>query len=327
MNMEAFEKELAVMIKRRAADLYILPYKSYYRLLVTSQGKVEIQNEVSRDYGQRLIAYLKYRADMAISEHRRPQLGALQWHYGPEKVNLRLSSVGDYQGRESLVVRFIYHLTAANYHLLFPDQWYQLKRLLSQRGLILFAGPMGSGKTTTMYRLVREVADQQVVMTIEDPVEIDEPRFVQLQVNELAGMGYPELLRLGLRHRPDIFIIGEIRDVQTATMTVRAALSGHLVLGTIHAQNGYGVLARLLQLGVEPYYLQQVLTGICYQRLIPQMNKSPAVLFDLLVGRQLQEGLNDRTKAGMTDEWTKHLEEAVSQGKVARQVQEAFRAG
>lgn len=316
--MESFAKELAVVINRRIADLYILPYKNYYRLMVADQGQLELFKKVSLDYGQRFITYLKYRADMAVSEHRRPQLGAMDWHLGPEKVNLRLSSVGDYQGRESLVVRFIYQLTSANYHLLFPQQWHNLKALLHRRGLILFAGPMGSGKTTTMYQLARELADHQIVMTIEDPVEIAEPRFIQLQVNELAGMDYQQLLRLGLRHRPNVFIVGEIRDPQTAQMTIQAALSGHLVLGTIHAQNVYGVLARLEQLGVAPYYLDQVLNGICYQRLLIQKNKSPAVLFDFLVGTDLRQEMVERKGRGMTNDWATYLQQAVTSDKITQ---------
>lgn len=325
--MEAFEKELAVIIHRRAADLYILPFKHYYRLIITDQGSLETLKEVPKDYGQRFIAYLKYRADMAVSEHRRPQLGAMKWQAGPETINLRLSSVGDYQGRESLVVRFIYHLTADNYHLLFPQQWQELKYLLKRRGLILFAGPMGSGKTTTMYQLAQGFADNQVVMTIEDPVEVAEARFIQLQVNELAGMGYQELLRLGLRHRPNVFIIGEIRDPQTAQMTVRAALSGHLVLGTIHAQNVCGVIARLEQLGVAPYYLEQVLTGVCYQRLISLQNKSPAVLFDLLDGKQLHQEIAARKGTGMTDKWASYLQKAVADGKISTFEAAKFKEG
>lgn len=325
--MKGFEKEIAVAIGHRAADLYILPYRKYYRLLMTCQGELQVIKEVSPDYGQRLISFLKYRADMTVSEHRRPQLGAMEWQRGPEIVNLRLSSVGDYQGRESLVVRFIYHLSPANYHLLFPDQWQQLKKLLKQRGLILFAGPMGSGKTTTMYQLARELAGHQVVMTIEDPVEIHEPRFIQLQVNELAGMDYQQLLRLGLRHRPDVFIIGEIRDPETAKMTIRAALSGHLVLGTVHAQNVYGVIARLEQLGVPNFYLYQVLTGICYQRLLPLRAGSQAVLFDMLAGNRIEEALCKQGKWGMTDEWKRHLNQAQGRGEITVQIATAFAQG
>lgn len=247
----------------------------------------------------------------------------MSWHCGPEKINLRLSSVGDYQGRESLVVRFIYQLTDDRYHLLFPQQWQELKSLLHRRGLVLFAGPMGSGKTTTMYQLARELAQDQIVMTIEDPVEINEPRFIQLQINELAGMGYQQLLRLGLRHRPNVFIIGEIRDPQTAVMTVQAALSGHLVLGTVHARDAYGVIARLVQLGVEPYYLEQVMTGVCYQRLLMRTDDQQAVLFDLLSGAVLVDEIKQQKGRGMTNAWAQYLEQAVATTQIT--TEEAIR--
>ena len=325
--MEAFEKDLTVIISQRVADLYILPFKHYYRLLIARQGELKTFKEVPTEYGQRFIAYLKYRADMAVSEHRRPQLGAMSWHCGSERVNMRLSSVGDYQGRESLVVRFIYRLTSDSYHLLFPQQWQELKGLLHRRGLILFAGPMGSGKTTTMYQLSRELADDQVVMTIEDPVEINEPDFIQLQINELAGMGYQQLLRLGLRHRPNVFIIGEIRDPQTAMMTIQAALSGHLVLGTVHARDAYGVVARLVQLGVAPYYLEQVMTGVCSQRWLTRRDRSPAVLFDLLTGDKLLEEIRNQKGRGMTDAWTQYLKRAVATTLVTAGEAQKFQNG
>src|SRR5699024_12255697 len=124
-----------------------------------------------------------------------------------------------------------------------------------QTGLILVGGRIGAGKTTTMYQLARQLCPKQIVLTIEDPVESDHPEFIQLQVNELAGMDYESLLKLGLRHRPDVFIIGESRDSQTAAMSVQAALSGHLVFGTIHARDASGVVSRLLQFGTDSYYI------------------------------------------------------------------------
>lgn len=314
--MQQFEKELATIIAKRASDLYILPLNDYYQLRLSIAGKVKLFKEVSPEYGERLISFLKYRANMAVSEHRRPQLGAISWQCGREKVNLRLSSVGDYQGKESLVVRFIYRLSADEFNFLVPKQWQELQDTIMHRGLMLFAGPMGVGKTTTMYHLAHSLLPDKVVLSIEDPVEIDEPAFIQLQVNELAGMDYQSLLRLGLRHRPDIFIIGEIRDPQTASMTVRAALSGHLVLGTIHARTVYGAIARLEQLGVDRYYIQQALSGICYQRLLPTTNNEQAVLCDLLFQPDLQQAINNQQGGRMTNEWAKNLEKAVAANKI-----------
>lgn len=321
-----FSRDIAVLIRRRVSDLYVLPYRNYYRLLTMRGGRLRLYQQLPLSTGQRLIAYLKYRADMAVSEHRRPQAGSLCWHAPSQTVDLRLSSVGDYRGQESLVVRFIYRLRK-DYRILIPAQWQSLLDNAKQRGLMLFAGPMGSGKTTTMYRLARQFAKQQVVMTIEDPVEIDEPSFIQLQVNELAQMSYQQLLKVGLRHRPQIFIIGEIRDPRTAQMAIQAALSGHLVLATVHARNVYGVMARLAQLSIEPYYLQQAVNSVCYQRLLPTTkDHEVAVMFDLLSGDELQTGFVHR-KVGMTSAWSKQLAACVASGKLAPSVAEYYQAG
>ena len=137
-----------------------------------------------------MMTYLKYQANMAVSEHRRPQSGAWRWQYRNQTINIRLSTVGDFRGYESMVLRFIYPLQSLSYQMLKPEQWGKLKQMASQAGLVLFAGPMGSGKTTTMYRLVREQYSQAIVLTIEDPVEVIEEHFIQLQVNSFAGMVY-----------------------------------------------------------------------------------------------------------------------------------------
>lgn len=172
-----------------------------------------------------------------------------------------------------------------------------------------------------MYRLAREVKKEQVVMTIEDPVEIEEPWFIQTQVNELAGLSYQELLRVSLRHRPHILIIGEVRDPMTAKMAVRAGLAGQLVLATVHARSAGGVYTRLRQLGVSELDLAQAVTGACYQRLVPLASEGAAVLFDFASPGQEKETRK------VTPLWVKHLGEAVANGKITQETAEEFAAG
>lgn len=324
--MEKFNELIKMAIHKRCSDIFILPFNDKFRILLCINGKKKIYKKVTKEEGQRLIGYLKYRGNMTVSEHRRPQTGAIQWISENGNVDLRLSSVGNYQGQESLVVRFIYPLKIINYNILIKEQWKRIRELTKQRGLILFAGPMGSGKTTTMYRLLRREAEQKVVMTIEDPVEIEEPNFIQLQVNEQAKMGYQELLRVGLRHRPDTFIIGEIRDSQTAQMAVQAALSGHLVLATVHAKNARGAVTRLKQLGIENYYLYQVLTGICYQRLLPTID-GPGVLFEILEGQTLENCIGSQGKRGISDEWQKQLRDLFSTQQISAETINTYKNG
>ena len=316
-------------MKNRISDLYILPLKDQCRILHHDVTGVMTTKQISRDEGNQLISYLKYQANMAVSEHLRPQVGALKTTVNNEIVNLRLSSVGDYNGLEPLVIRFIYSLDDHSQHELVPGQTKILQQLVQHRGLILFSGPMGSGKTTTMYQLARQTMKNKIVMTIEDPVEIAENNFIQLQVNNQAEMSYDHLLKVGLRHRPEAFIIGEIRDTQTAKMAVRAALSGHLVLSTVHAKNVFGAISRMEQLGIERYYLSQVLTGVCYQRLIPTTQDTLAVLYDLLTEDQLEFAIDQVTQRQnkMTALWQGYLAESVKKHEITQTTATAFQEG
>lgn len=318
------EKLLRTACDGKITDLYFLPYRHQYRVLTNRNGQVEEIKRFPGEDGQRLITYLKYQANMTVSEHRRPQTGSWYYHHDQQRVNLRLSTVGDYDARESLVVRLIYPLKNQDYHTLVKSQWSALKTLVKGHGLMLFAGPMGSGKTTTMYRLLKECYQHQVVLTIEDPVEIEEQTFIQLQVNDLAKMSYQELLKLGLRHRPQILIIGEIRDPLTAQAAIEAALSGHLVLATIHAKSARGVIPRLKQLGISDYYIDQALCGACYQRLIPVKGTDhSAVLFDI----QNHDELMEKKGSVMSEEWQQLLRQLCQQQQITATVEKQFWQG
>jgi len=294
---------LAAARAKRVSDIYVLPQQTGYQIRLRQLGAVTTWRQVTAQLGRQLITYFKFQANMAVSENRRPQVGAMTWPGPPEPLELRFSTVGDYVGRESLVIRVIYPYHTGQMAYLDGTQPVQLQQLAQRRGLLLFAGPTGSGKTTTMYTIARELA--VAVLTIEDPVEIKEADFIQLQVNEAAEMDYEALVKVGLRHRPDVFIIGEIRDTVTAQAAVRAALSGHLVLTTVHAQSAGGAIPRLTELGVPLVQLRQVLTGSCYQRLIPRLQDGPAVLLDILTGDQLWQAAKTTT-----ERWRQTLEEA-----------------
>lgn len=325
--MEKFRKIINDAIKNRSSDLFIIPNRNHYRILSCIRNEKKIIEKLTMAEGYQMMAYFKYRGNMIVSEHRRPQIGALKWQSSNgEPIDLRLSTVGNYRAQESMVIRFIYPLKSVDYRVSFPEQWRGITELTRSRGLILFAGPMGSGKTTTMYQLAKTLAKEELVMTIEDPVEIEETDFLQLQVNDKASMGYQNLLKVGLRHRPDDFIIGEIRDMQTAMLAIQAALSGHLVLATVHAMNAYGVIARLRQLGIEKYYLQQGLTGICYQRLLP-LRDGDAVLFDLLSGKELLTAVEEEGMRGMSDDWQQHLKELWKKGEISLANYQKFKNG
>ena len=214
---------------------------------------------------------------------------------------------------ESLVIRILKQQFKENTTLstYFPDTVEVLKHLIGRKsGLLLFSGPVGSGKTTTIYQLLRErlFHESLQIITMEDPVEMYESKFLQVEVNERAGIGYDTIIRASLRHHPDVLMIGEIRDEATARMAIRGALTGHLMIATIHAKNTLGVVGRLQELQITGEQLRQTLIGISTQRLIPRycprcngachyncqyypVHQKRLALFEILAGKELKEVL------------------------------------
>lgn len=301
-------------IAQQASDLYFLPYYQTYRLYLRTSAGMTFFQTITADCAKAWLNHLKFTAKMALSETRRPQLGARRIVIGKQTIFLRLSTVGSFQNQESLVIRFIYPNTTAVQYLM-PDQLTQLIQICQRRGLVVLAGPTGSGKTTTLYQLATKLGQNKMVMAIEDPIEIFKAEFLQLQVNEAAGMTYSTLLKVALRHRPDIMIIGEIRDAQTAEAAVNAALSGHLVLSTVHARTARKVSTRLVELGVDAATLTHCLTAVAYQRLLPTTS-GPAALLDIY----------EPEAGGKTNEksWQQSLVDAAKLGQIDATTRQAF---
>lgn len=256
---------------QRVSDMYLFPHPKGYQITFRQNNQQRLYRQINQSLGEKILVHLKYLADMDVAEKRRMQVGSATYPLD-EKVALRLrfSTVADYQNRESMVVRFLYTAEYGGTFITFLPKMYQkLLKESRKSGLYLFSGPTGSGKTTTMYHLAQHLAKNQQVITIEDPVEMEQPAFLQLQINEAIEATYERLVQLCLRHRPDILIVGEIRDEQTARAVVRGALTGHTIFSTVHASDGPGVWLRLIELGVSPEELKQCLKGITYQRLLP----------------------------------------------------------
>ena len=266
MVQEIAQKIIATAKEKKAQDIYFIPKEKSYELHMRVGDERCLVDSYEFDVLAAVISHFKFVAGMNVGEKRRSQLGSCDYQYGEKKSSLRLSTVGDYRGHESLVIRLL-HDEEQELHFWFQDM-NELGGQYRQRGLYLFAGPVGSGKTTLMYHLAQLKFSGQQVMSIEDPVEIKQEAMLQLQLNETIGMTYDSLIKLSLRHRPDLLIIGEIRDRETARAVVRASLTGATVFSTIHAKSVRGVYERLLELGVSEDELRMVLQGVCYQRLI-----------------------------------------------------------
>ena len=309
-------------VKIRASDIFFLPKKGGYKLRLRA-GDLEERPDLTLEAGNELVNWFKYQAEMDIAEHRRPQVGSMVVNLAGQDYWLRLSSVGDYRGKDSLVIRIIYSLGESRYF--FPDQFKDLVDLCWRRGMIVTSGPTGSGKTTTMYELARRLSQTKMVMTIEDPVEVYEESFFQAQVNAGAGISYASLLKAALRHRPDVLIIGEIRDEETAHLAVDAALSGHLVLATVHAKSTYQTISRLESLGVKNNELVNCLTAVSYQRLLPG-EKGPACLLDLASREDLLAALGQSVRGNFAA-WEENLSRLVEKGEISADVARQYKGG
>lgn len=265
-------QELAKTIIRQAYDLnaqdiYMLPRDGEYELLLRVGDERRRLDVCGTDRMANLISHFKFVAGMTVGEKRRSQLGSCDYQVDEDlKVSLRLSTVGDYRGQESLVIRLLHSQQSVLSYWFDGDK--KVREAVGGRGLYLFSGPVGSGKTTLMHQLIADTFKELQVISIEDPVEIKNSQLLQLQVNESIGMTYDNLIKLSLRHRPDILIIGEIRDTQTARAVIRASLTGAMVFSTIHAKSIPGVYARLLELGVTRAELENSLGLVAYQRFI-----------------------------------------------------------
>lgn len=252
---------------QQASDIYLIPDTQGYRCGFYTRSGIKWHQSLTQSEGEHMIRYLKYKGGLDLSDGRRPQDGRIRFSVDQGIIYGRISCVGDYQLREMLVLRLIYALSTDWLSWQNEEALHQLGKTLHEtNGLILFAGKMGSGKTTTMHYTLQTYLQNKLVLTIEDPVEIVQADFMQLEVNELAGMTYEQLLRVALRHHPEVLVIGEIRDAPTASCAIKAALSGHLVLATIHAKSDGDIKARLHTLGVKRSLAEQAITATIFTR-------------------------------------------------------------
>lgn len=312
MEIESFARHvLTVADSFGTSDVHILPEQKHYMIYFRLNGQMEQHFYLDLEEGMRLISYFKFLANMDVGEKRKPQSGSLVYELNEKELDMRFSTISNFRSSESLVIRLLDKKQNTNIETrsFFKKELDELSKLVQYKsGLILFSGPVDSGKTTTMYHLIRNRSseDKQQVISIEDPVEIEEAEFLQIQVNEQAGVTYEHLLKSSLRHHPDVLIVGEIRDEETAKMVVRGALTGHLIIASVHAKNPSGVISRLMELGISRALLNQTIIGIVFQKLLPiycglceknchsfcthhQPNRKRSALFDLRTGADLNE--------------------------------------
>ncbi|MDR2029787.1 MAG: GspE/PulE family protein [Treponema sp.] len=259
-------------IRSGASDIHLEAGMEKARVRYRLDGVLRTVRTIEGSRFPAISSRIKIMANLNILERRQPQDGRITVSLGKEDVDFRVSIV-PVAGGESIVLRILGKKTNAGAlpELGFgKDQLAVLRRLLqTPHGLILTTGPTGSGKTTTLNTMLREIVSEELkIITIEDPVEFLVEGLNQIQTNERIGLGFETLLRRVLRQDPNVIMIGEIRDAATAEIALRSALTGHLVLSTLHTNDAVSVIPRLINMGIEPYLIASVLRGAAAQRLV-----------------------------------------------------------
>lgn len=262
-------------IRQRASDIHIEPLQNELRVRYRIDGVLNRGRRYNSNLMQAIIARVKIIGGMDISEKRKPQDGRISMSVGRYEYDIRTSILPTIHG-EKVVMRIASKngLTKDKRELGMTDEdLVRFEKMISSpHGIILITGPTGSGKSTTLYAMLSSLNRDGVnIVTIEDPVETHIEGINQVQVNEKANLTFANALRSILRQDPDIIMIGEIRDEETAEIAVKASITGHLVVSTLHTNSAAGTVTRLIDMGVEPYLFSEAIAGIIAQRLVRKL--------------------------------------------------------
>jgi general secretion pathway protein E len=265
----------AEALQRRASDIHVEPFEDKFYVRMRVDGILHTVRTAPRTSFDAVASRIKLLSGMDIGERRLPQDGRQAIRVSGQEVDLRVSSLPAAWG-ESMVLRLLgktSRLPQMSELGLGDADGEKLTRMVSQpNGIVLITGPTGSGKTTTIYRLLTGLNDGvRKIITVEDPVEFDLPGVVQVHVKADIGLTFAAGLRSILRQDPDVIMIGEIRDPETARIALQAALTGHMVISTVHTNSGLAAIPRLLDLGIEDYLLADVMRGVVGQRLLRRL--------------------------------------------------------
>ena len=284
---------------QRASDIHLEPRREQGVIRFRIDGVLHPVYQMPMGVHNAMTARIKLLGRMDVVEKRRPQDGRIKTRNPRgDEIEMRLSTLPTAFG-EKMVMRIfdpdttVKNLDALGFSKHDAERWEQLVK--RPYGIVLVTGPTGSGKTTTLYSTLKRLATEEVnINTIEDPIEMIEPAFNQTQVQPMLNFGFPEGLRSLMRQDPDIIMVGEIRDLQTAEMAVQAALTGHLVFSTLHTNDAPSAVSRLMELGVPSYLINATLLGVLAQRLVRTLCKHC---------RQPDENAKRETLAEMVKPW------------------------
>lgn len=259
-------------IKEKASDIHFEPFEKDFKIRYRVDGALYEMAPPPVHLALPILSRVKVMANMNIAERRVPQDGRIVKQVGEKQVDMRVSSLPTHHG-ESIVLRVLdrssVNLSLENLGLTDHIYNYIVDTIEKPNGIFIVTGPTGAGKTTTLYAALRRINTIDAkLLTAEDPVEYDIDGIIQIPINEAIGLDFPRVLRAFLRQDPDRIMIGEMRDKETATIGIQAALTGHLVLSTLHTNDAPGAVTRLVDMGCEPFLVSASLEGVLGQRLV-----------------------------------------------------------
>lgn len=269
------DRVFAEGLERGCSDIHIEPFSSFFRIRYRVDGILLTAEELNIEYYPPIVSKIKIMCGLDITERRIPQDGRFKMRYKERELDLRIGIIPAYHG-EKIVIRILdkSSILKSLEELGFDRKYYKklFEIIKRKNGMLLFTGPMGSGKTTSMYAVLNEINNERVnITTIENPVEYSVDGINQIQCRDDIGLTFPVVLKGILRQDADIIMIGEIRDSETAEIALKASLTGHLVISTLHTNTSSSTIKRLINLGVEPYIISAGIKGIQNQRLVRKL--------------------------------------------------------
>ena len=312
---QAFEKLLSRALRARVSDIHFVFEEEELTICMRSiSGIIRLKSQPD---DIRLFNYLMYRAHLDLTSPL-PQSGCFSYYYRGSFYDFRMAVILDARNRDGVLRILNFHNGLKPEQLTCqPDILRRMDEMLRRRsGLVLFTGLTGSGKTTTMYSLLRSVKGRSIY-SLEDPVEVHQKNIVQIEMNFNAGMNYESAIRQILRHNPDIIMIGEIRDENSARMAVRAALTGTLVLSSLHSRSAQSAIRRLTDLGVRADDLADILAGVFNQRLCRKADENGYIgIYEFISNSEVRQVLSGGI---LNDQLADNVAQAQVQGLISRQ--------
>lgn len=287
------------------SDIHFKPDRERVEIYYRISGVISFQNELSHEDYRLILRYIKYQSKLDLGLCQVPQDGAYIIKNQEQEIFIRISTI-PLIFSESLVIRVLVDKNAVDLFSIayIPSDLEQIyQQIISSTGLFVFTGPTGSGKSTSMYALLEKAATSanKKIICIEDPVEVINSNFTQIQINEAAKLTYGSCLKACLRHDPDIIMIGEIRDEETAKNVFRASLTGHTVISTMHTKNKYGVIERFLDFEFKQSEINSILIGISSQRLILDQDLKIKAYYDFVLSSGIEDLINNRELVTIQD--------------------------